>query len=427
MSTVRLTVAQALVRFLANQYSERDGIAAAADPGLLRHLRARQRRRGRAGAAGGARHRIGRPAVLPGPQRAGHGARLRRVRQDPEPAAGPGLHGVDRAGVGEHAHRCGAWPPPTGCRCCCWPATSSPPGPAARCCRSWNCPAGTTSRSTTRSGRCPGSSTGCGGPSSCRRPCWARCGCSPTRPRPVRSPWPCRRMCRPRRHDWPEELFAERVWHVPRPVPEPAALARAVAAIRSARRPLLISGGGVIYSEATEALRRFAEATGIPVADTQAGKGGIRWDHPQAVGGVGSTGSPVANALARRRRPGDRGRHPVQRLHHRVADRVPEPGGAVRQPQRHTRWTRPNTPASCWSPTPGRAWRRSTDALAGYRVDAAYTAAHRQHLDRWNKVVDKAYHLGPRAAARADRGARRAERDRRPGRHHRAGRRVDAG
>ena len=100
-------------------------------------------------------------------------------------------------------------------------------------------------------------------------------------------------------HDWPEELFARRVWHIPRPVPEPAALARAVEVIRSARRPLLIAGGGVHYSEATEALRAFAEATGIPVADTQAGKGAILWDHPLAVGGVGSTGSPVANALAR--------------------------------------------------------------------------------------------------------------------------------
>ena len=64
-------------------------------------------------------------------------------------------------------------------------------------------------------------------------------------------------------------------------------------------RPLVVAGGGVHYSEATEALRAFAEATGIPVADTQAGKGALLWDHPQAVGGVGSTGSPVANALAR--------------------------------------------------------------------------------------------------------------------------------
>src|SRR5882757_6234247 len=100
-------------------------------------------------------------------------------------------------------------------------------------------------------------------------------------------------------YDWPEELFARRVWHVARPVPEPAALARAVEVLRSASKPLLVAGGGVIYSEATAALRAFAEATGIPVADTQAGKGALAWDHPCAVGGVGSTGSPVANVLAR--------------------------------------------------------------------------------------------------------------------------------
>ena len=86
---------------------------------------------------------------------------------------------------------------------------------------------------------------------------------------------------------------------MPRPLPEPAALDRAVAVLRSARKPLVIAGGGVIYSEASAALRRFAEATGIPVSDTQAGKGALAWDHPCAVGGVGATGSPVANALAR--------------------------------------------------------------------------------------------------------------------------------
>lgn len=100
-------------------------------------------------------------------------------------------------------------------------------------------------------------------------------------------------------YDWPDELFAKRVWHLARPVPEPAALARAVTIIRGARRPLLVAGGGVHYSEATAALAAFAEATGIPVADTQAGKGALLWDHPQAVGGVGATGNPVANALAR--------------------------------------------------------------------------------------------------------------------------------
>src|SRR3954447_6958198 len=73
-------------------------------------------------------------------------------------------------------------------------------------------------------------------------------------------------------HDWPEELFAERTWHVGRPLPEPGALDRAVQVIRSAQRPLIVAGGGVVYSEAGQSLVRLAEATGIPVADTHAGK-----------------------------------------------------------------------------------------------------------------------------------------------------------
>ncbi len=100
-------------------------------------------------------------------------------------------------------------------------------------------------------------------------------------------------------HDWPAELFRERVWHVRRPEPEPAALDRAAALIRSARRPLIVAGGGVIYSEATEALRAFAAATGIPVAMTQAGKGSLPYDDPSCVGAVGATGTTAANALAR--------------------------------------------------------------------------------------------------------------------------------
>jgi len=99
-------------------------------------------------------------------------------------------------------------------------------------------------------------------------------------------------------YDWPEELFAERVWHVARPVPEPAALARTVELIRSARRPVLVAGGGVIYSEATDALRAFVESTGVPVAETQAGKGSLPYDHPLSVGAVGSTGTTAANRLA---------------------------------------------------------------------------------------------------------------------------------
>ncbi|MBI5028231.1 MAG: 3D-(3,5/4)-trihydroxycyclohexane-1,2-dione acylhydrolase (decyclizing), partial [Actinobacteria bacterium] len=99
--------------------------------------------------------------------------------------------------------------------------------------------------------------------------------------------------------DFPVDLFRKRVWHVGRPVPEPAALARAVAAIKASKKPLVVAGGGAIYAEASEVLREFAHATGIPVADTQAGKGAINFDHRMAVGGVGSTGAGSANALAR--------------------------------------------------------------------------------------------------------------------------------
>ncbi len=99
--------------------------------------------------------------------------------------------------------------------------------------------------------------------------------------------------------DWPEELFAERVWHIPRPVPEPAALERAAELMRGASRPLIVAGGGVIYSRATEELRAFAESTGIPVAETQAGKGSLPWDHAQAAGAIGATGTTAANSLAR--------------------------------------------------------------------------------------------------------------------------------
>jgi len=100
-------------------------------------------------------------------------------------------------------------------------------------------------------------------------------------------------------HDWPTELFAKRVWHVPRPQPQPAELARAVEIIRGARTPLIIAGGGVIYSQATNALREFAEATGIPVGQTQAGKGSLNFDHPCSLGAIGSTGTAAANRIAR--------------------------------------------------------------------------------------------------------------------------------
>ncbi|ORA39835.1 3D-(3,5/4)-trihydroxycyclohexane-1,2-dione acylhydrolase (decyclizing) [Mycobacterium aquaticum] len=99
-------------------------------------------------------------------------------------------------------------------------------------------------------------------------------------------------------HDWPESLFAERIWHIACPLPERSVIARAAEVIRSARKPLIIAGGGVHYSFAEDALAALCEQTGIPVAESQAGKGSLRYDHPQSVGAVGSTGTTAANALA---------------------------------------------------------------------------------------------------------------------------------
>jgi 3D-(3,5/4)-trihydroxycyclohexane-1,2-dione acylhydrolase (decyclizing) len=99
-------------------------------------------------------------------------------------------------------------------------------------------------------------------------------------------------------YDWPVELFEPRTWRVARPLPEPVDIADAAALIRSARRPFVVAGGGVHYSGAEEALRAFCEATGVPVGESQAGKGSLPHGHPQAMGAVGSTGTTAANALA---------------------------------------------------------------------------------------------------------------------------------
>ena len=97
----------------------------------------------------------------------------------------------------------------------------------------------------------------------------------------------------------PDAFLEERTWTIYRRPPAPAALARAAELIRAAERPLVVAGGGVIYSEATGALRAFADATGIPVGETQAGRGALPSAHPSALGAIGATGTPAANRLAR--------------------------------------------------------------------------------------------------------------------------------
>ena len=198
-------------------------------------------------------------------------------------------------------------------------------------------------------------------------------------------------------HDWPEQLFTERIWFVPRPQPEPAALGRAVEVLRHARRPLVIAGGGVIYSEASAALRRFAEATGIPVADTQAGKGALAWDHPCAVGGAGATGSPVANALAREA-------DVVLGIGTRYSDFTTASRTAFQD--RDVRFVNLNVAAFDAGKHAGASLvadaRAGLEALttalsipgAGYHVDPGYTARIEAANADWRRVVEHAYHLG---------------------------------
>ncbi|OAH09658.1 3D-(3,5/4)-trihydroxycyclohexane-1,2-dione acylhydrolase (decyclizing) [Streptomyces jeddahensis] len=190
--------------------------------------------------------------------------------------------------------------------------------------------------------------------------------------------------------DWPEEFFAERVWHVRRPAPEPAEIAAAAALVQGARRPLIVAGGGVHHSEAEDALKALVDATGIPVASTQAGKGSLRHDHPVDLGGIGHTGTAVCDDIAR------------------TADLVIGVG---------TRYTDFTTASSTLFAEPGvrflnlnitsfdahklaattvvadarAALEALTEALAGYRVDASYEAEYAAGKERWERVVDTAY------------------------------------
>ena len=192
-------------------------------------------------------------------------------------------------------------------------------------------------------------------------------------------------------YDWPVEFFRRRVWHVARPAPEAAAIDRAVAVIRSAKRPLAIAGGGVIYADGSEALANFATATGIPVADTQAGKGAISFEHPASVGGIGSTGNDAANALAATA-------DVVIGVGTRYSDFTTASHTAFRDAG--VRFVNLNVlafDAAKHSATMVVADARSglqalTEALGGYRTDAAYSAEATARVSAWSQVTDECYH-----------------------------------
>jgi 3D-(3,5/4)-trihydroxycyclohexane-1,2-dione acylhydrolase (decyclizing) len=101
-------------------------------------------------------------------------------------------------------------------------------------------------------------------------------------------------------YDYPEAFFRRRVWSIRRPQADRREIEQLVALLKSARTPLIIAGGGVRYSGAEDALAAFASTFGIPVSETQAGKGALPWDHPLNLGAIGVTGTSCANAAAAR-------------------------------------------------------------------------------------------------------------------------------
>ncbi|MFF4238684.1 3D-(3,5/4)-trihydroxycyclohexane-1,2-dione acylhydrolase (decyclizing) [Actinomadura geliboluensis] len=191
-------------------------------------------------------------------------------------------------------------------------------------------------------------------------------------------------------YDWPDELFDRRVWHIPRPVPEPAAIEEAAAVLRSAERPLIVAGGGVIYSRATDELRAFAERTGIPVAETQAGKGALPWDHECSVGAIGATGTTAANALAREA-------DVVVGIGTRYSDFTTASRSLFADPGVrfvNINVARPDAlklAGTAVVADAGEALRALGAALDGHSVPDAYRAKTRELAGRWNAVVDGAY------------------------------------
>jgi len=193
--------------------------------------------------------------------------------------------------------------------------------------------------------------------------------------------------------DWPLEFFRKRVWHVRRPAVEKAALERAVAKIRAAKRPLIISGGGTIYSEASEQLREFASATGIPVADTQAGKGAINYDHPCSVGGVGSTGGDSGNHLADKA-------DLIIGIGTRYSDFTTASKTQFKNPDVQfvninvAAFDAAKQSAEMVVADAREALVALKEALADYHVDAAYSEEITAEREAWAAKVDKCYPLG---------------------------------
>src|SRR5215212_3200423 len=194
-------------------------------------------------------------------------------------------------------------------------------------------------------------------------------------------------------YDFPEEFFEKRVWRIGRPLPDGESLERAALLIRTSRRPMIVAGGGVIYSEATRALRRLVKQTGIPVGETQAGKGSMPYDHPCSLGGVGATGTFAANRVAAQA-------DLVIGVGTRWADFTTASKTAFQNPE--VRFVNVNIADFDAHKHAGLALvgdARATlealsEALAGYEVEPGYREQNARLNGEWDEEVERLYSLG---------------------------------
>jgi len=194
-------------------------------------------------------------------------------------------------------------------------------------------------------------------------------------------------------YDYPAQLFEKRVYTISRPRADESLLRRATAWIRESERPLIIAGGGVIYGEATTQLAQFVEQTGIPVGETFAGKGSLPYNHPQNLGAIGATGTPGANITAREA-------DLVIAIGTRLSDFTTASKTAFQNP--NVRFININVAefdAYKHAALPLVADARVTltelaTAVGDYRVDAAYAAQIEKYRVEWEEEVDRLYHLG---------------------------------
>jgi 3D-(3,5/4)-trihydroxycyclohexane-1,2-dione acylhydrolase (decyclizing) len=193
-------------------------------------------------------------------------------------------------------------------------------------------------------------------------------------------------------YDYPAALFEKRVWHIPRNRPDATFIQRASEWIRASRKPLIVAGGGVHYSEANAALQAFVDKTGIPVGESQAGKGALLYNHPLNLGAIGATGTEGANVMARES-------DLIIGIGTRYSDFTSASKTAFQNPE--VRFININVAEfdaykHYALPLVGdaRATLEELSAVLGdYRVDSAYRAQAQAYNAKWDAEVDRIYNL----------------------------------